>query len=122
MQQKQSTFMIILLNTLLNIKYIILQLYLVQCYHLNIDYHNSSEALFIIVYYINITTLTHYISHRMIFVSSYTAGGLPCNFNVYYVTLINRNFYNKIGTSLVIISNYFLLLHVNIKFLIKSND
>ena len=40
-----------MLYTLLNIKYIILQLYLVQCYHLTIDFHNTSEALFIIVFY-----------------------------------------------------------------------
>ena len=42
------------------------------------------------------------------------------NIKVYYVTLINRSFYSKIGTSLVIILKYFLFLHVNIFFLIES--
>ena len=61
--------------------------------------------------------LHHYIDDKIIFVSSYTVRGLPCNIKVYYVTLINRSFYSKIGTSLVIISKYFLFLHVNIFFI-----
>ena len=51
MPAKQSTFMIILFYTLLNVNYSILQLYLVQGYHLTIGFYNTSEALFIIVSY-----------------------------------------------------------------------
>ena len=64
---KQSTFMIRLklLYTLHNIKYIIPQLYLVQCYILTIDFHNTSEAFFILVCYklIVLTTKSYPLSH-----------------------------------------------------------
>ena len=43
--------MIILLYTLLNSINILLQLYLVQCYHLTIGFHTTPEALFIMIYY-----------------------------------------------------------------------
>ena len=56
-----------------------------MCYHLTIDFHNTFQA----AHYGLLQT--HYISHKIICVSSYADGREPCNIKVYYVTL-------KIGT------------------------
>ena len=78
--RKQSTSMIILLYTLLILKYFILQLYLVQCYHSTIGvqcyhstigFHNTSEAVSLSF------TTTHYISHKIVFLAHTKLGGHP---------------------------------------------
>ena len=101
---KRSTHMILLLYTSLNFNYTSTVLSL--DHWLSKDTRSSAHCDLQ-------KKNSNYISHKLIYANSSVDGGLPCNIKVYHVTL-------KLGTPIVIISNYFLFLHIYFFFSIES--